>query len=250
MRTLSIVLLSLVCLTKATIARADSAPPTTVDATLSLGPAEIVYLTDTTYGLNNTAVYAGELDWTPTNGSAAFSTYCIDISSDITLSTAYPYNLLPLGSTLSTSNTGVVKTIDGSETNEIELLWGNYHSQTINNPGAAAAFQIDIWQIIYGSGLTVAPGWGPQDWMDSPQNGWLTSVLNGSAPLPPTPLVALDSVTAQDQATDSFLSSVNPSVSAVPIPSSFAGGILLCAGMAGFARIRRAKPIETHGLGE
>jgi hypothetical protein len=254
MRILSIILACMVCLTvAAAVGRADSAP--TVSATLSVGPADIVTLSDpdiTNPALYSGQVYAGELVWTPASPAAQFVTYCIDIKSDITPGGKYTYDIYSLGSS-PTGNGSDGKNLTVTQTTDIELLWGKYYNSIIvandaqGNADRAAAFQIDIWKIIYGNDLTVTAvgndGWltntNLSPWINDP-NTWLTTNRDTDLGTNSVPLAALDSASAQDQTTDSFVGSLNPNISAVPIPSSFAGGILLCAGMAGVVRIRKA----------
>jgi hypothetical protein len=204
-----------------------------VRATLSVGPADIVTLSDSDKGFGSLytgAVYAGELDWTPVataanpRPGAAFSTYCIDIFSDIYLGQNYTYHIVPLGSALSPSPAGALnptKTLTGPEVNDIELLWGKYYDCIYQGTtpsdiaDRAAAFQIDIWKIIYGNDLIVSPAWGSTGWQ-AYASLWMNHLGNT-----PDPLVALDSGAAQDQTM----------LQAVPCPSAFAGGMGLCGVM-------------------
>jgi hypothetical protein len=166
-----------------------------VCATLSVGPADIVTLSDSDPGFGSLytgAVYAGELDWTPVatpadpNPGSPFSTYCIDIFSDIYLGQSYTYNVLPLGSALSPNTPWAstqYKTLLATAVCDIELLWGKYYdciyqgSSPQDIADRAAAFQIDIWKIIYGKDLVVSPAWGSTGW-ECYQSKWLSNLGN------------------------------------------------------------------------
>lgn len=221
--------------------RADS-----VCATLSVGPADIVTLSDSDQGFKSLytgAVYAGELDWTPTDSSQKpFSTYCIDIFSDIYLGQSYTYNILPLGSALSPNTPGAstqYKTLPAAAVCDIELLWGKYYDCIYQGTSPqdiadrAAAFQIDIWKIIYGNDLVVSPAWGSSGW-ECYQSKWLNNLGDTR-----DTLVALDSAAAQDQ-TMLGPGDVGSSSQTVPCPSAFAGGIGLCGLMVTVSAFRRS----------
>jgi hypothetical protein len=215
-----------------------------VCATLSVGPADIVTLSDSDPGFGSLytgAVYAGELDWTPVatpadpNPGSPFSTYCIDIFSDIYLGQSYTYNVLPLGSALSPNTPWAstqYKTLLATAVCDIELLWGKYYdciyqgSSPQDTADRAAAFQIDIWKIIYGKDLVVSPAWGSTGW-ECYQSKWLSNLGNT-----PDQLVALDSSAAQDQTM----------IASVPCPSALAGGIAVCGLMVTVSAVRRPGP--------
>jgi hypothetical protein len=137
---------------------------------------------------------------------------------------------------------GVSKTLPAGAATDIEKLWGTYYTSIIQpndlagNADRAAAFQIDIWKIIYPN-LTVSPAWGSSGWENPLYSPWETdpnwvSHLTGT----PSSLVALDSTTAQDQAMLGS-STIGHDFAVVPCPSSFAAGMALC-GLMGISLLR------------
>lgn len=199
-----------------------------------------------TYGATGTA---GQYQWQQNSGTyvlgkaGSFSTFCIEITQDISLNTQYGYELTSLqNSPQPTPNYWIPNNGMGSaDAAEIDRLWAADYSK-VNSADSAAAFQFAIWKIIYGSQLTFSAG--------TPFNGseisgdvgmastWLAALpTSGSG----ANLVALSSSSAsspnpgaQDQIT-----LAPPGYSAAPLPATAPAVAALLASLGALVGLRR-----------
>jgi hypothetical protein len=226
----------------------------------------------------NLDVYAGALDWTAVAGSAtgdsstvlgltssdqSFSTYCVDIVHDIYINGTYGYTV----ATGSGTDALLQLTSVGHSTTtaaQIEDLWQADFKYTLygynnnaNSAGtawdsalgnistndASAAFQIDVWKILYGrTNLTVSTYGGSQlgeNWLDNLSSDPSKTQYSFTS-LIGTNLPSYGYGAGQDQAiafpaTTPQLGNAPP---AVPLPPSLAGGLSIAA-VAGLLKLRR-----------
>jgi hypothetical protein len=224
------------------------------------------------------AGYAGLINWNnatgtdttgtllsemPTSfaGSGTFSTFCIDITQDIGVGGTYPFT----GLTTTLSNTPVVLATENytgmgaTDAQEIENLYFNEFNSVIsaNSNDQAAAFQIAIWDIIYGINATPASvdvtNSSNGFWVDNTYNnfstfGNVTSLADGyveAALTGPTrnfgaPILALTTPVYQDQLVVG-VPGTSKSPPLVPTPAEVTGGMALLGGLAAAKRMRRAR---------
>lgn len=244
-----------------------------------------VHYTSAVLGNVDTGAYAGLINWDraqiisgssslfgdlPSSfaSSGTFSTYCIDIAQDIAVNGG-PYDYS--GLTTSLADTPVVSAagytgMGSTAATDIANLYANEYaavsgsgaiqydsaSDTDSNAGdKAAAFQIAIWQIIYGtSGLSVADStnvfyvssYGGMDTTEFneitgmadrfvAEAGTATGTLNGT-------LLALTDSTLQDQLIVG--NSASPAAT-VPMPKAAVAGLVLMSGLAVKQRLRRVQ---------
>jgi hypothetical protein len=215
----------------------------TLTATLNgVGPNQDSVSADTVLisynGYSNLDVYAVQLQWNSTGGTSTavpantdFSTYCIDIVHDISLNGTYSYTVdNSLGD--ATAMMGMYSYGAGStsKVQAVENLWSDFYDPTAGGD-PAAAFQIDIWKILYGS----SPSFN-LDYSDSPSG--LESLVNSQLSHVNTQLAAgnfetvnslyalIGSNGGQDQALYQATPSFGPAVS-VPLPRTSVGGFVL-----------------------
>jgi hypothetical protein len=135
----------------------------TLDATLNgVGPTQNNISADTVLisysGYSNLDVYAGQLQWNSTGGTSTavpanttFATYCIDIVHDIYIGGSYDFSVdNSLGSANSMMGSYSYGSGSTSKVQAIENLWSDFYNPTAGGD-LAAAFQIDIWTILYGA---------------------------------------------------------------------------------------------------
>ena len=248
---------------------------TTVTATLdgsnTLSPSEAVEIN---LGGGNTPGTSPSLNYTPgavnwTQGGnpnqqntllpTDFTTFCIELTQDISPGSTYTYNLTALQDAPNpgTANTGGKGGMGAAKATEIAYLWGTFHS-SIGTSGDkaddnAAAFQLAIWKIEYDWGDSSLDAstvfFTSGNFQASSLNGdadpintaisWLQQLENGKNLTFDNNLVALTSSSYQDQVTEV---ATNPFANTVPVPSTLyligAGG--LCLFGYGFMRRRVA----------
>jgi hypothetical protein len=181
----------------------------------------------------------GVVHWTavgtpPAGIPVDFTTFCIELTQDITWGQQYTYTLTPLANapTPGSSQTGGANGMGTGKATAISQLWAAFYPTIGTNGNLAAAFQLDVWEIEY-NGVPTNPttsnyfaGGNFQasgnDAVITQANTWL-NYLAANPNLPQAEgLVALTSSGAQDQLTQ-----------LVPVPSSatLAGiGFLLLLG--------------------
>ena len=240
--TFSLIVLTLVA--TAMNARADSVVATLAGA----NPADIVNITDASIHANNLPVYAGQLNWNAIPGSSvgtSFGTYCIDILHDISIGGTYRYDVdsdlttaqSMHGTTYSYTYGPVLSPIAGTAptVDAIQDLWKLFHAASLGNGDSAAAFQVDVWEILYGPSMTVTVYNGQGNWQ-SLASSWLTTVNNqlGTGPQLSDPnLVALVAdpnsvywLQGQDQALAEMPQGTVNSP-ATPLPASVSAGLVI-----------------------
>jgi hypothetical protein len=181
---------------------------------------------------------AGEFNWSTVSGAPGlpnqFVTFCIELDQEISPGNQYTYNLVPPedGSQpgIGTGGPGNNGPIGIAKADQISQLWG-MHFPDIDNAVTAAAFQITIWEIVFGSSFTPMVYTGdPQSASDGAAaialaSTWLADVQTPEPQFYESNLVALTSPTAQDQVTV---------LAPAPAPLALAGIGLL--GLLGFRR--------------
>ena len=198
---------------------------------------------------SSTSTTAGTFNWTSVTGGSvnygAFTAFCIDLTQNISTGGTYLYNVDPLqnGPTpgTDTGGHGVNGAMGATKAGELDELWGRYFNNILVGTTAqqqqnAAAFQIAVWDIVYGTGLNLTNnsanfhatnGSDP----DVVQAQTELNSLNGLGPM--ANLVALDSSTNQDMVMSP--SGTQPAGGAVPEPMTAGlsalglGGLLLAA---------------------
>jgi hypothetical protein len=188
---------------------------------------------------------AGVYNWAKVSGGDAlpvhFATFCIELNQHISTAAVvnpYTYALVDLedGSqpgigTGGPGNDGPIGTV---KANQIRQLWGMHHAD-VTDPVSAAAFQIAVWEIVYGPWFTPYPHPStPQLAADGAAAialaaSWVADVQTPNPSLYENRLLAMTSPQAQDQL-----------VLYTPAP----GGLTLAGigllGLLGCARRRRA----------
>lgn len=149
---------------------------------------------------------AGELNWTTVSGvpglPSQFVSFCIELTQQISSNPSvnpYSYNVVSLESSSQPA-------LGTTKANEIRQLWGMFFAD-VNSDATAAAFQIAIWEIIYGSEFTPyphnIPGF-PQIAIEgataiAQAATWVSDVQTPDPSAYDNSLVALTSPTYQDQ---------------------------------------------------
>ncbi len=241
-------------------ARADF---NTVTATLNTNntlnpsaPVEINLGGGTSPSINYTP---GVVNWTQTGTQrnsllpTDFTTFCIELTQDISPGGAYTYTLsalqnAPNPGTSQTQSNGTGSGMGTTKATEIEYLWGTFYSLIGNNGDNAAAFQLAIWKIEYDWGDASLPGtldgavsFSSGNFQASPLDGdtapittatnWIKQLESGQNLTLDGNLVALTSSSYQDQIAQ-----------AAPVPSTLCliGAGVLCLFGYGFTRRRAA----------
>ena len=198
----------------------------------------------------------GQYNWTvEQNGSALgpngshFFTFCIDIPQDIAFNGTYDYTLTNPANAPKPNSTYMNGPMGADNAAALGRLWaadiGNVLGATsvANELEASAAFQLAVWKITYNQapdnlntndtldGLTIQLYTADptlQNQINTDAFNWASAALNSSGT--GTPLVALSSLTAQDQ------------ITMAPTPAAVFAGLVLMAGI--FAvRLRRRRLI-------
>lgn len=228
-----------------TLARADSL---SVTATLTGVAYDGVLVT---LGLNDGAGHtesvtgiAGEYQWTQNSGSyvlgkaGSFSTFCIEITQDVSLNTQYGYELASLQTSPQPTPNYWIPTngMGSADATKIEQLWTADYSN-VDNAATAAAFQFAIWKIIYGSQLTFSGGSAVSSDLTL-ANSWLTALPANEAD---ANVVALSSsyTNSPNPGSQDQITAAPSGYSSAPLPATaLSGGVLLfCLGI--LATIRR-----------
>jgi hypothetical protein len=96
----------------------------------------------------------GLVNWTgsPTNAPAlrgAFTTFCLELTQDISPGSTYVYNLVALESAPKPGSaaTGGAGGMGAAKGTEIRQLWTAFHGSIGSDGAKAAAFQLAIWKI-------------------------------------------------------------------------------------------------------
>lgn len=161
--------------------------------------------------------YPGVVNWInytsgPSSLSHAFTTFCIELTQDISPGNKYTYSLIDLqyAPKPGSSKTGSGQGMGAAKANKIAQLWAADYGKIGSNGTDAAAFQLAIWKIEYDYNTAFTGN----DWFTSGNfratanttatqlaTTWLQGIwTNNNAPAA-TNLIALDSMTAQDQVT-------------------------------------------------
>lgn len=196
-------------------------------------------------GYNPVDVYAGVLDWTTGTVAGVPNewTYCVDVAAIINVNNSYQYTYTP--QVLNFSQTTI---------QALEWLWndstfanaGQINSQTNVNAITAehaAMFQVAIWDILYDEGTT------PTLSFSNPGNGLTgtdladalaaahTDYLKGVAGAPTSGVPELTELIANSGQNQVTYIGMAPA-SGLPVPKSFAGGLVLL-GLVGVGCLRR-----------
>ncbi len=164
--------------------------------------------------LTHQLTVAGELNWTPVSGlSSPFVSFCIELSQQISSkpgANQVTYNVVTLdnGSQpgIGTGGPGINGPLGTTKANQIRQLWGMFFAD-VNSNVTAAAFQIAIWEIIYGQWFTPfahnIPG-DPQMAIDGAAaialaGTWVSDVQTSDPAVYQNNLVALTNPDVQDQ---------------------------------------------------
>jgi hypothetical protein len=228
-------------------------------------------------GVAYTGAITGAEVWNYTSGTpvaqgSPFYTYCIEITQDVYLGSSYTFTLGPLN-TAPQPGTGVmpypdpVGTPSGMGTGKAAMigdLWSRYYadsvtagavSDTTTLQEASAAFQVDVWAIVYDNPLPITNKFDysvtntADNFYLTANNDliignlaqtWLTQVgddvVNNN--LGTANLIALTNSADQDQITV-----------AAPLPSSASLGLALLGGLGlGGLSLRRRRPSATAAL--
>jgi hypothetical protein len=186
----------------------------------------------------------GQYNWTIIGPSTLgpvgmnFSTFCVDIPQDIALNGQYDYTLTDPSNAPKPVSTYMNGPMGADNAAALGRLWaadiGNVVNATsvANELEAAAAFQLAVWKITYNAApdnlntndaldnLTIklyTANSTLQNQINTDAFNWASAALNSSGP--GTPLVALSSITAQDQ------------ITVAPTPAAAIAGLVLMAGM-------------------
>jgi PEP-CTERM motif len=194
--------------------------------------------------------YAGYVNWTqtPLNNNTSmtnhFSTFCIELTQNVSIGGTYTYQLNTLESapTPGSTQTGAPGGMGSLRADAIRKLWAGAYSSSMTQT-QAAAFQLAIWRLEYDLNSNSTIG----SMTDFTQGNFrangantagltavtdakalIKSVMDGSYTNLETDLVALTSDNYQDQITVSD----NISITSAPEPASISlaligGGILL-----------------------
>jgi hypothetical protein len=202
-------------------AGAVQAAPLTADYTIASPAVDILYTLQDKPGLPQPLpqllTIAGELNWTTVSGvpglSNQFVTFCIELNQPITTKPGmnqYTYNVAPLEDGglpgLGYGGPGNNGPLGTTKANEIRQLWGMHYGD-VTDVVTAAAFQITIWEIVYGPYFTPIADNVPGDPIIGTDGAaaialaasWLADVQTPNPSVYENNLMALTSPTAQDQ---------------------------------------------------
>lgn len=194
----------------------------------------------------------GQYNWTIIGPSSLgpigmnFSTFCIDIPQDIALNGQYDYTLTDPSNAPKPVSTYMNGPMGADNASALGRLWaadiGNVLNATsvANELEAAAAFQLAVWKITYNEApdnintndaldnLTIqlyTPNITLQNQINTDAFNWASGALSSSGP--GAPLIALSSLTAQDQ------------ITMAPTPAAGIAGLALMAGIFAFGLRKR-----------
>jgi hypothetical protein len=236
-----------------TSARAD----TVTGSTLSPLPADQLGIKlNGIQGIPNGSetVYAGAINWSRSSstgtvggfetynsagagtvGTATFTSFCIDIVQDVYVPGGpYTYNVVdPTAAPI--ESPGSYNLITSAEKYQLQALWGDYISTAMKTADGQAAFQIAIWDIVFGTNKTSVTDtssafsvYNASSNVTSLANTWLTQSLTDSTnPATFANLLALTSTSAQDQLVSTGGGLGSPPSVSVPLPMAAQGGIAL-----------------------
>lgn len=184
----------------------------------------------------------GVVNWTLVATDSAiphnFTTFCLELTQDISPGNQYTYSLTALedapkpGSGPTGGNNGMGLT----KANEIRDLWGAFHSSIGTDGVKAAAFQLDIWKIEYDWGDASATDFGSGNFQangnaaaTSQATTWLMALSNAQNNFTmANDLIAMTNPNAQDQLTE-----------LVPVPPTFALAGAGLLSLLGYGSVRR-----------
>ncbi len=251
---------SLLCLTLVFVGLSLGAMPSraagarTITATLNNGPlgqnmnVDLNISGGSNYDYTNQ--YVGEYGWTrsstsnsnnnysgPPNLGQSFIIFCVDLTQDMSYGHTYTYTVESLAQAPSPNGgtTGVPSGGMGTTAaNRISELWGRDFSNSFTAT-QAAAFQVAIWQIEYGTNLTINNAanditFGNDTAAINQAQTWLNGLTGNSADY--ADLAAISCPTAQDQ------------VIVVPTPKAVWMGLLMVAGMGWIGLKRRSAALR------
>ena len=232
------------------VTSAGALASSTVNATFnSVSPGESF-----NYSLdgNGESTTAGVFNWTSVAGGTtnlgAYNAFCIELTQTINYGGTYLYNIDPLsnGPTpgYDTGGNGINGPMGATKAGDVEELWGRYYTNIFTGSSAqqqvnAAAFQIAIWDIVFGSNLNLASGNFHATNLSDPAVVLAQSELNsltGTGPM--ANLIALDNSSAQDMVTTT--TPVVPAGGSVPEAGTTGTAALGLAGLT-LAALRRRK---------
>lgn len=209
-------------------------------------PADIVYLSYTGTAapdFSNLEVYAGQLQWKVLSGNSpvvpvgsTFGTYCVDIVHDIYIGDPYSYNIVNGLSSVASVQDSVDPTLVNSE---LQTLW--YYDYAASTSGAtpqeqadnSAAFQIDVWRILYGVNDLTATAINQQE------SGWITTANDWLSDLQTeTPQTVSGLYAMQGEANAEYPDGQDQGImEATPLPRAALAGVGLLA-VLGLTRLR------------
>jgi len=228
------------------VARADTVTATLTGVDSGFGNTVVAFGTYSGIGV-------GTINWanpvlSPTNSVYApaftnpFVTYCIDIPDHIQVGGSFSFvpsiNLAGAPQPSSGLPTGM----GAAAASQLYDLFGSGYSTSLSSPVEGTAFQLAIWQIVYGAAFTAVPGGDitPTALTDeslflthigsTPYNGTLLDLMG----VPSSPLLG-QSVQDQILAAPAGTTIIT---SGTPLPSAATGGSVLLIGL-GLATWRR-----------
>ncbi len=203
--------------------------------------ADTVYINYSPSGYAGLDVYSGFLQWKSTSSSGAsnpianntpFATYCIDILSEISLGNPYSFEVnTNLGSAAAFSGPYAYVS-SATKLQAVENLWNDFYTSTLGTSSsdilAEAAFQLDIWQILYGTAFSYSGSMAMDD-LASSQLTTVDTQLSAGKYATVNGLYALISTDGgQDQALYQQTGNSGEQPESTPLPrASFAGFALL-----------------------
>jgi hypothetical protein len=167
----------------------------------------------------NMSYLPGEVNWTVNSSNlpglangAAFKTFCLELTQDISPGSATTYTLTQDLASLpkpGSSQTGGSAGMGTAKATTIENLWGTFYNSIGNNGTNAAAFQLAIWKIEYDWGSSSATNFSAGNFLakgnsaaTNQATAWLTYLQNGKGPVTTANnLWGMTSPGAQDQIT-------------------------------------------------
>ncbi|MDP9174179.1 MAG: hypothetical protein M3O30_09980 [Planctomycetota bacterium] len=231
--------------------------------TAKLGKPVTADLVGITYGTKSGHGYAGVIPWSnatysPSNSPYAssigtsFYSFCVDLGHNIFVGSSYTYTILNTGSNSGNLDSlGGISLLSGSAqtgaVNSLGKLYSIYYNSWVSGSAnsllptysandTAAAFQIAIWDIIYGmNGYTVSSG-TPKTLGSTMVSSLTQSKYNS---VTPTTLLGLQGVkingkdSAQDQALLPLFAGSPPGGPSTPLPNAFVSGVVLLGTLCG-----------------
>lgn len=152
---------------------------------------------------------AGSFNWTTVSTNswlgAQFSTFCIELNQYISPGSSYTYSVVNLEAGtnpgVGIGGPGTTGPLGQDRADKLRQLWGMHYDE-VNSNITAAAFQIAIWEIIYGQYFTpYTTGAAAATAAINLSNAWVADVQVRDESQFEHRLVAITNGTAQDQLT-------------------------------------------------